>query len=71
MTNEEWLKQLKAGDSVLVRNGRVHFPGTISNATPCYLFIGKLKFHRAHGWQTKRQRAKVYRMKLRIVRNEK
>lgn len=71
MTNTEWLKQLKAGDVVLVRNGQAHFPGTLTNTTPCFLFIGKLKFHRISGWQTKAQRKRVYRMKLRIVMDEK
>lgn len=70
MTQEEWLQQLKRGDVVLVRNGQIHFPGTISNVTPKFLFIGKLKFHKRDGSQVKRQRARVYRMNLRLVMSE-
>lgn len=72
MTYFEWLAQLKKGDMVMVRShsGEVMPAATVTDATPCFLFVGKLKFWRDSGWQIKRQRQHVYRMKLRLVRNE-
>lgn len=68
--SSEWLQRLRTGDVVLVRNGRLHFRAPITDATPCYIFLGRLKFHRENGWQTCRQRKRVYRMCLRLVRTE-
>ena len=65
-----WLQSLKHGDAALVRNGAIHFPVMISDGTPRFLFTGKLKFHRLDGWQVGRQAKRVYRMKLRLVRNK-
>jgi hypothetical protein len=66
-----WLAMLKTGDIVLVRNGKLHFRAPVTDATPCFIKLDRLKFRRDNGWQTTRQRSKVYRMKLRLVRNEK
>jgi hypothetical protein len=65
-----WLTALHTGDIVLVRNGRLHFRAPVTDATPCYIFVGALKFHRDSGIQTARQRSRVYRMYLRLVRTE-
>jgi hypothetical protein len=68
----EWLATLKRGDMVRIRNGDLHMPpAMVTNETPCYVFVGKLKFWRRHGWQVMRQGKRVYRMKLRLVRDEK
>lgn len=69
-TGTTWLAALRAGDVVLVRNGRLHFRAQVTDATPCYIFLGALKFHRDSGYQTGRQRRRVYRMCLRLVRSE-
>ena len=67
----QWLNSLKTGDIVLVRNHvHLHFRAPITDATPCYLHVGKLKFHRLSGAQTNRQRRKVYRMRLLLVRSD-
>lgn len=66
LSHPQWLATLKTASIVLVRNGRLHFRAMLSDATPCFLHIGKLKFHRRHGWQVKKRRA--YRMELRLVR---
>lgn len=63
-----WLGLIRRGDVVLVRNGALHFRAPITDATPCFLFSGKLKFHRGDGWQTTAQQRRAYRMKLRLVR---
>ena len=65
----DWLALLKRPDVVLVHTGQMHFRAEITDATPCYLFCGKLKFHRRHGWQVQRQSQRVYRMRYRLVRN--
>jgi hypothetical protein len=44
-----WLSHVKRGDTVIVRNRAVHFDGLVTDATPCYLFLGKLKFRRLDG----------------------
>jgi hypothetical protein len=69
----DWLATLKRGDIVRIRThtGEVMPPAMVTNETPCYVFIGKLKFHRRNGWQVARQSSCVYRMKLRLVRDEK
>lgn len=62
-----WLATLKRGDLVRVRNGDITMPpAMVTNDTPRYVFVGKLKFHRRHGWQVARQSSCVYRMKLRL-----
>lgn len=60
----QWLSTLQRGDGVIVRNGAIHFAADITNATPCYLFIRKLKFHRATGWMVRPKG----RLNLRLVR---
>ena len=55
---------------VVTHTGEVMPPAMVTNDTPCYVFVGKLKFHRSSGWQVARQGQRVYRMKLRLVRNE-
>jgi hypothetical protein len=45
-------------------------PAMVTNETPCYVFVGRLKFWRRHGWQVLQQSKKVYRMRLRLVRDE-
>jgi hypothetical protein len=68
-SHAEWLSSLRRGDTVRIRNGEQTMPpAMVTNDSPCYVFVGKLKFHRRHGWQVKRGRA--YRMELRLVRNE-
>lgn len=71
IAHTDWLKQLRGRDVVLVRNGGLHSRAEVTDSTPCFLFIGKLKFRRDSGWQTTSQQRRVYRMKLRLVRNEK
>lgn len=61
-----WLGLIRRGDVVLVRNGALHFRAPITDATPCFLFSGKLKFHRGDGNLVRRQRAN--RLNLRLVR---
>jgi len=72
MTHTEWLATLKRGDvvRVITHVGELMEPAKVTNETPCYVFVGKLKFHRRHGWQVERQGKRVYRMKLRLVRDE-
>lgn len=72
-THAEWLASLRRQDMVRVRT---HMnvtmpPAMVTNDTPCYVFVGKLKFHRCDGWQVAQQAQKVYRMRLRLVRDEK
>ena len=65
-----WLQTLSKGDVVQIRNGNVMLePAKLSDATPCYLRIGKLKFHRGTGWLINRQQR--CRLKLLLVRNAK
>jgi hypothetical protein len=71
-THTEWLATLRRGDTVRVRT---HMdvtmpPAMVTNETPCYVFVGRLKFWRRHGWQVLQQSKKVYRMRLRLVRDE-
>ncbi len=71
LSHGEWLATLKRGDTVRVQNGHATMPAAmVTNETPCYVFVGKLKFWRRHGWQVARQGKRVYRMKLRLVRDE-
>lgn len=71
LSHTDWLATLQRGDLVRVRNGDIVMPpAMVTNDTPCYVFTGKLKFHRRHGWQVARQSSCVYRMKLRLVRDE-
>jgi hypothetical protein len=63
----DWLAKVRKGDVVLVRNGALHFRAPITDATPRYLFTGKIKFHRSSGRLVRRQR--VSRLDLRLVRN--
>ena len=67
----DWLRTVRKGDMVRVLNSDHlwKLPERVTDATPCYLFLGKLKFHRRHGWQVMRQAERVYRLKLRIVRS--
>lgn len=69
----DWLSSLRRGAMVRVQNtdGSVMPPAIVTNEAPCYLFVGKLKFWRRHGWQVVRQSRAVYRMRLRLVRDEK
>ncbi len=64
----DWLKELRKRDVLLVRNGDIHFRAELTDATPCFLLIGKLKFRRDDGRLVLRQR--VNRMNLRLVRSE-
>ena len=68
----DWLLSLKRESIVRVRThvGFTMPPAMVTNDTPCYVFVGKLKFHRRHGWQVMRQSSCVYRMRLRLVRDE-
>lgn len=72
-SHTEWLSTLKRGDLVRVstHTGETMPAAMVTNETPCYVFVGKLKFHRRHGWQVMRQSSCVYRMKLRLVRDDK
>jgi hypothetical protein len=67
----EWLLQLKRQSIVRVRTHTGHLmpPATLTNDSPKYLFIGKLKFRRGDGWQVKRNAGRCYRMRLRLVRD--
>lgn len=69
----DWLMQLKRQSIVRVRShtGFVMPPAMVTNETPRYVFVGKLKFRRGDGWQVKRNAGRCYRMRLRLVRNEK
>lgn len=71
LTHTEWLSTLKRGDTVRVRThtGDIMPAAMVTNETPCYVFVGKLKFWRRHGWQVKRQGKQVYRMRLRLIRD--
>jgi hypothetical protein len=67
-SHTEWLSSLRRGDTVRVRNGALTMPpAMVTNDSPCYVFVGKLKFWRRHGWQVKKGAA--YRQALRLVRN--
>lgn len=68
LSHADWLRTLVKGDEVLVRNGELHYRAQLTDATPCYLLVGKLKFRRDIGWIVKRQQR--LRMRLRLVRNE-
>lgn len=70
LAHADWLKELRKGDVVLVQNGPIYFRAEVTDATPCYVFTGKIKFRRDNGWQTAKQQRQVYRMKLRLVRNK-
>lgn len=72
LSHSDWLATLKRGDLVRVRThtGDTMPPAMVTNDTPCFVFTGKLKFHRGNGWQVARQSICVYRMKLRLVRDE-
>jgi hypothetical protein len=72
LSHTEWLATLKRQDMVRVRThmGKVMPPAMVTNDTPCYVFVGRLKFHRRNGWQVARQSQQVYRMRLRLVRDE-
>lgn len=67
-----WLAGLLRGDTVLVQThtGEIMPPAMVTDETPCYVFVGRLKFHRRNGWQVQRQSQRVYRMRLRLVRNK-
>lgn len=73
LSHREWLASLKRQHIVRVRThtGDTMPPAMVTNETPCYVFIGKLKFRRSNGWQVARNAARCYRMRLRLVRNEK
>lgn len=73
LTYVEWLATLRRGDTVRVRThtGETMPSAMVTNETPCYVFVGRLKFWRRHGWQVERQGKQVYRMRLRLVRDEK
>jgi hypothetical protein len=69
-SHSDWLRTLAKGDTVLVRNGRHMLPAErLTDATPCFLKIGKLKFRRDSGWLVKKQQRN--RLRLLLVRNEK
>jgi hypothetical protein len=71
LSHTDWLATIRRRDMVRVRNGAMVMPpAMVTDETPCFVFIGKLKFHRRTGWQVARQSERVYRMKLRLVRNE-
>jgi hypothetical protein len=57
----------KKGDVVQIDNGDIKFPGVVTDVTPQYLFVGKLKFRRDTGQMVKRQKSKVYRLDFRIA----
>jgi hypothetical protein len=68
----DWLRSLRRQHMVRVRThtGETMPPAMVTDDSPCYVFVGRLKFHRRNGWQTARQSSCVYRMKLRLVRDE-
>lgn len=69
LSHTQWLATLKRRDMVHVRNGAHTMPpAMVTDETPCYVFVGKLKFHRRHGWQVQRRAA--YQQRLRLVRTE-
>lgn len=55
MSHAAWLATLRTGDDVKVRNGGLVFSSQITDDTPRFLFIGKLKYHRSTGWMTAAQ----------------
>jgi hypothetical protein len=57
LTHTQWLATLRRGDTVRIRThvGATMPPAMVTNETPCYVFVGKLKFHRRTGWQVERQ----------------
>lgn len=67
LSHREWLAGLQKRDGVKIRNCRVVFPGMVTDATPCFIFVEKLKFRRDNGWQVRRQWR--YKLRLRLVRN--
>lgn len=73
LTHREWLAAMQTGDVTRVRThtGDMMPPARVTNDTPRYLFIGKLKFRRGDGWQVKSNASRCYRMRLRLVRDEK
>lgn len=73
LSHREWLQTLNVDSPtrVLKHNGELMPTALITGKTPCFLWIGKLKFHRSSGWQVERNAGRCYRMKLRLVRNEK
>jgi hypothetical protein len=58
------MNDYKKGDVVQIKNGEIQFPGIVTNVTPRFLFVGKLKFRRDDGQMVKRQKARVYRLNL-------
>lgn len=67
----EWLLSLKRQHMVrvLTHADKLMPPAVVTDATPCYVFVGKLKFRRGDGWQVKRNAGRCYRMRLRLVRD--
>lgn len=49
-TNEQWLRQLKAGDEVVVRSGYVYGAyrlSVVERTTPTLVFVNKLAFRKS------------------------
>ena len=69
ITHRDWLQELRTGDVVLVRNGLIHYRTQLTDATPCFLHVGRLKFRRDSGWIIISQQR--FGTKLLLVRNEK
>jgi hypothetical protein len=66
-TYTDWLKKLKTGDTVLVRNNALHFRGVVSSSTERYVLLDNLKFRRCDGWLVGHWRNKNT---LRLVRTQ-
>ena len=58
------MSEYKKGDVVQIQNGDIKFPGLVTDVTPKYLFVGKLKFRRDTGQMVQRQRKRAYRLDL-------
>jgi len=58
---------MNKGDVVQISNGKIKFPGLVTDVTPKYLYVGKLKFRRDNWQLVKRQRAN--RLNLSILTN--
>lgn len=58
------MNEYKKGDVVQIHNGDIKFPGLVTDVTPRFLFVGKLKFRRDNGQMVKRQKERVYRLNL-------
>lgn len=58
----DWLKSLRPVDAVTIQNGAQQFSGIVTQVTPSFICVSRLKFRRKDGWLSGHYKKRMLRL---------